>query len=190
MSAAESTDSYGNAYRYVTVDPAPTPSPEMPASIASPARVIRVLCLHGAYLRGEILRYSLAPVERAFKKRGIDGVGLELVFPEGHQQYEVAAMQERAAADPDWRSAMSAELTAITSFELEHVFMWADNDDRAAHGGREFSNIPHVLAHLQALLKKHTPIDGILGSKGPVRRLESATKKHSRILRSPCDFPH
>ena len=40
---------------------------------------------------------------------------------------------------------------------------WADNDDSAAHGGREYSDIAAALNRLQGLLRKHAPIDGVLG---------------------------
>ena len=40
---------------------------------------------------------------------------------------------------------------------------WALNDDSQAHGGREFPDLPQAISHLQSLLHKHSPLDGVLG---------------------------
>ncbi|KAL1495438.1 hypothetical protein AB1Y20_016806 [Prymnesium parvum] len=161
------TDAYGNNFRYQRAEEAvpppstPTDAPEPPAG-APPPRALRVLCLHGAYLAGRILAYSLSPVERAFRKRA-PHARLELIFPNGLQEYRVAELQARAAADPQFHASLAAELAAIEAFELEHVYMWADNDDSGAHGGRQFHNLPDVLPYVRRLLELHAPVDGVLG---------------------------
>ena len=153
-------DAYGNEYEYNTVEA----SSAEPARESEPGvRIIRVLCLHGACLSGEIFRYSLGPVERAFQKRGLTDVKRELVFVDGLMKVAADFVYKKAARDPAFAATMAAEIAAMQNWDLEHVFIWADNDDRGDHGGRQFFNAPEVMAYLQSLLRRHAPIDGILG---------------------------
>eukprot|EP00966_Prymnesium_polylepis_P184086 4266496-Prymnesium_polylepis.1 len=125
-------DAYGNAYVYNTVDPTPQEPPAQDAAV----RTLRVLCIHGACLSGEIFRYSLGPIERAFQSRGLDSTKLELVFVDGLMKVETDFCYKKAETDNGFATQMAAELAAMRNWELEHVYIWGDNDDSGEHGGR------------------------------------------------------
>jgi len=114
-------------------------------------------------LSRDIFGFSLEPIRRTFAKRAPPGVTLEFVLENGLTAYTVSDLKEMANRDSNIKAAMAAEMTAIEAFGAETVYMWAENDDTGDHGCRQFYNVPEALAHVTGLLKKHAPIDGILG---------------------------
>ena len=112
---------------------------------------VRVLCLHGAFLSATLLKMGVAPLLQAVRRRqAVQRV--EFIFEDGPLIMSVEEIWATGFSDPTW-----------DAYKLKEVRSWAVNDDSAPHGGREYKDIAEALERLQSLLRKHAPIDGVLG---------------------------
>ena len=112
---------------------------------------IRVLCLHGAFLSATLLKMGLAPLIQAARRRQ-DDRRVDFIFEEGPLVVSTDELRASGYTDPVWEM-----------YHMREVRSWAMNDDRADHGGREYSDLAIALERLQMLLRKHAPIHGVLG---------------------------
>jgi hypothetical protein len=113
---------------------------------------IRVLCLHGAMLDKNVFKWELGPLSKAIAARG---AAIELVFDEGKDAHSV---ELQALQETEWHKTMH---TVWAAFKLTTVYTWATSVDTA--DGRQFSDLPAATAHVQELLRRHAPIDGLIG---------------------------
>lgn len=109
-------------------------------------RRLRVACLHGTASNASLLAFQLGRLKAACKD------SVELVFLEGPLRTEDVNPENRELAQQRQR------------FPGQEFFQYAVCPDQLAEGGRlDYEGLGEALAHLQAQLRAHEPIDGALG---------------------------
>ena len=90
-------------------DAPPPPRTVSDAAAPPPPRTVRVLCLHGHSLSGEIFEVALLPLKRTFPHVAPSHVKLELICPNGLHEFSVEELEARVKREPEFARAMASE---------------------------------------------------------------------------------
>lgn len=137
---------------------------------------VRILCLHGAFVNKNILSMSLAPLKKAAVAHNVK---LDLIFENGPLPTPVAEL-----------AGLLDETTLAMLGGVKEVYSWAVNDDSAAHSGREYSDLDKALHHIQMLLRRHAPVDGLLGSAWARTEAEALLTRVTAPVAESLFAPH
>lgn len=124
----------------------------------APPTPVRILCLHDGLTHRNLLELALGPLRVAAARTGSPGnVALTLIFENGHIVSSLRELRQTARINDLTLALVGGKASGPS------VFSWAMDDDAQAHGGREMPDLPQALLRARELLRKHSPIDGILG---------------------------
>jgi len=127
-------------------------APDSPKLASAPSvpksRKIRVLCLHGTCSSNRILRMQIGSLIRAAE------ADFEFIFSEGTIKVD--------PSDPELAGMVELMQKA---FNVTEVFQYAEPtiDDRAGVPFRTYQKLDECLAFVRDELKRHSPIDFVLG---------------------------